>query len=56
MRRLVAQGANVLAVVGSKTKQALLTDICGSGVPETIIGDVNDAKQVLAYAMRAAFA
>src|SRR6266481_730122 len=53
VQRLVAQGANVLAVASSKTKQAMLTDICGSGALETIIADVSDAKQVLAYATRA---
>ena len=43
----------MLAVASSKTKQAMLTDICGSGALETIIADVSDAKQVLAYATRA---
>jgi len=52
VQRLMAQGANVLAVAGSKEKLPILGGISGSGVLETFVADVSDAKQVLAYATR----
>jgi NADP-dependent 3-hydroxy acid dehydrogenase YdfG/quinol monooxygenase YgiN len=52
VQRLIAQGANVFAVAGSKPKLPILAAISGSGVLETFVADVSDAKQVLAYATR----
>lgn len=53
VRRLVSEGANVLAVAGSARKLPALKTISGTGVLETLIADVSDTKQVLAYATRA---
>jgi quinol monooxygenase YgiN len=50
VRRLVSEGANVLAVAGSARKLPALKTISGTGVLETLIADVSDTKQVLAYA------
>ena len=52
VQRLMAQGANVLAVAGSKAKLPIWGGISGSGVLETFVADVSDAKQVLSYATR----
>ena len=53
VQRLIAQGANVLAVAGSEAKLPLLAAISGSGVLETFVADVSDSNQVIAYATRA---
>jgi hypothetical protein len=53
VRRLVCEGANVLAVAGSAGKLPALQSISGTGVLETFVADVTDAEQVLAYAKRA---
>jgi NAD(P)-dependent dehydrogenase (short-subunit alcohol dehydrogenase family)/quinol monooxygenase YgiN len=53
VRRLVGEGANVLAVAGGDRDLSGLKSIFGTGVLETFVADVSDAKQVLAYAARA---
>lgn len=50
VRRLIALGANVLAVGGSKDKLPVLGGISGAGLLETFVADVSEAQQVLAYA------
>src|ERR1700724_4045206 len=53
-RRLITQGANVLAV-GSDAAglSRLAAEVSGPGVLETFIADVSDAEQVLGYSTRA---
>jgi NAD(P)-dependent dehydrogenase (short-subunit alcohol dehydrogenase family) len=53
VQRLVSEGANVLAVAGSARNLSALQSISGIGVLETLVADVTDATQVLAYATRA---
>lgn len=53
VRRLVCEGENVLAVAGSAGKLPALPSLSGTGILETVVADVSDAKQVLAYAKRA---
>lgn len=53
VRRLVSEGANVLAVAGTSGRLSALQSISGTGSLETIAADVSDAEQVCAYASRA---
>ena len=55
VQRLIAQGAHVLAVAATKEKLLRLSAACasGPGVLESVVADVSDPKQVLAYATRA---
>src|SRR6202171_5157571 len=53
-QRLIAQGANVLAVAANKAGLArLITEVSGPGVLETFVADGSDSEQVLGYATRA---
>src|ERR1700723_1817195 len=53
-RRLIAQGANVLAVASDKDALArLITEVSGPGALQTFVADVSDSEQVLGYARRA---
>jgi NAD(P)-dependent dehydrogenase (short-subunit alcohol dehydrogenase family) len=53
-RRLISQGANVLAVAPNDAGLSRLTGaVSGPGVLETFVADVSDAEQVLGYATRA---
>lgn len=54
VRRLVAQGANVLAVATNKDALMSLKAACasGPGAVEIAVADVRDSEQVLAYATR----
>jgi NAD(P)-dependent dehydrogenase (short-subunit alcohol dehydrogenase family) len=53
-QRLIAQGANVLAVAFDEAGLArLITEVSGPGVLQTFVADVSDSEQVLGYATRA---
>ena len=53
-QRLIAQGANVLAVAANEAGLArLITEVSGPGAFQTFIADVSDSEQVLGYATRA---
>jgi NAD(P)-dependent dehydrogenase (short-subunit alcohol dehydrogenase family) len=53
-QRLIAQGANVLAVDSNEAGLArLVTEVSGSGALQTFAADVTDSRQVLGYATRA---
>ena len=53
-RRLIAQGANVLAVASDKDALArLITEVSGPGALQTFVADVSDSEQVQGYAARA---
>ena len=53
-QRLIAQGANVLAVASDKAGLArLITEVSGPGALQTFVADVSDSEQVLGYATRA---
>src|SRR3979490_1357428 len=53
-QRLIAQGANVLAVDSNEAGLArLITEVSGPGALQTFIADVSDSEQVLGYATRA---
>jgi NAD(P)-dependent dehydrogenase (short-subunit alcohol dehydrogenase family) len=54
VKRLILQGANVLAVSATKDEVARLAEFrAGPGVLETIVANVTDSNQVRAYALRA---
>ena len=53
-QRLIAQGANILAVDSNKPELArLTTEVSGPGAVQTFVADVSDSEQVLGYATRA---
>jgi NAD(P)-dependent dehydrogenase (short-subunit alcohol dehydrogenase family) len=53
-RRLISQGANVLAVAADEAGLArLAAEVTGPGALETLVADVSDAEQVLGYATQA---
>jgi NAD(P)-dependent dehydrogenase (short-subunit alcohol dehydrogenase family) len=53
-QRLIAQGANVLAVASNEAELArLITEVSGPGALQTFVADVSDSEQVLGYATRA---
>ena len=53
-KRLIAQGANVLAVASDEAGLArLITVVSGPGALQTFVADVSDSEQVLGYANRA---
>jgi NAD(P)-dependent dehydrogenase (short-subunit alcohol dehydrogenase family) len=53
-QRLIAQGANVLAVASDEAGLArLITEVSGPGALQTFVADVSDSEQVLGYATRA---
>jgi NAD(P)-dependent dehydrogenase (short-subunit alcohol dehydrogenase family) len=53
-QRLIAQGANILAVASNKAELARLTaEVSGPGALQTFVADVSDSEQVLGYATRA---
>ena len=53
-RRLIAQGANVLAVASDEAGLArLITEVPGPGALQTFVADVSDSEQVRGYATRA---
>jgi NAD(P)-dependent dehydrogenase (short-subunit alcohol dehydrogenase family) len=53
-QRLIAQGANILAVASNKAELArLTTEVSGPGALQTFVPDVSDSEQVLGYATRA---
>ena len=53
-QRLIAQGANVLAVASNEAGLArLITEVSGPGALQTFVADVSDSEQVLGYANRA---
>src|ERR1700730_672615 len=53
-QRLIAQGANVLAVASDEAGLArLITVVSGPGALQTFVADVSDSEQVLGYANRA---
>jgi NAD(P)-dependent dehydrogenase (short-subunit alcohol dehydrogenase family) len=53
-QRLIAQGANVLAVASNEAGLArLITEVSGSGALQTFVADVSDSEKVLGYATRA---
>jgi NAD(P)-dependent dehydrogenase (short-subunit alcohol dehydrogenase family) len=53
-RRLISQGANVLAVASDEARLArLAAEATGPGNLETYVADVTDAEEVLGYATRA---
>src|SRR5882672_12060316 len=53
-QRLIAQGANVLAVASDEAGLArLITKVSGPGALQTFVADVSDSEQVLGYATRA---
>src|SRR5207245_10345660 len=53
VKRLISQGANVLAVAGHQSEISRLATSSGPGALETCVADVSDAEQVLGYATRA---
>ena len=54
VKRLISEGANVLAVSATENNLARLAEShSGPGVLETIVANVSDSNQVCAYAMRA---
>ena len=53
-QRLIAQGANVLAVAYNEAELGrLVTEVSGPGALQTFVADVSDSEQVLGYAIRA---
>ena len=53
-RRLIAQGANVLAVASDEAGLArLIMEVSGPGALQTFVADVSDSEQVRGYATRA---
>ena len=50
VKHLLCEGANVLAVAGSTRNLGALQSASGTGLLETFVADVTDAKQVLACA------
>jgi meso-butanediol dehydrogenase/(S,S)-butanediol dehydrogenase/diacetyl reductase len=53
-QRLIAQGANILAVASNNAELArLTTEVSGPGALQTFVADVSDSEQVLGYATRA---
>src|ERR1700688_4061452 len=53
-QRLIAQGANVLAVDSNEAGLArLITEVSGPGALQTFVADVSDSEQVPGYATRA---
>jgi len=53
-RRLIAQGANVLAVASDEAGLArLITEVSGPGALQTFVADVSDSEQVRGYDTRA---
>ncbi|MEA2917797.1 MAG: short chain dehydrogenase, partial [Bradyrhizobium sp.] len=53
-QRLIAQGANVLAVDSNEAALArLITEVSGPGALQSFVADVSDSEQVLGYATRA---
>src|SRR6202045_5190789 len=52
VQRLIAEGANVLAVAGHQSEISRLATFSGPGTLETCVADVSDAEQVLGYARR----
>jgi NAD(P)-dependent dehydrogenase (short-subunit alcohol dehydrogenase family) len=53
VRRLVCEGANVLALAGSDRNLSALQSVSGRGALETFVADVSDATRVLSCATRA---
>ena len=53
-QRLIAQGANVLAVASDEAGLArLITEVSGPGALQTFVADVSDSEQVRGYDTRA---
>ena len=53
-QRLIARGANILAVASNNAELArLTTEVSGPGALQTFVADVSDSEQVLGYATRA---
>jgi len=53
-RRLIAQGANVMAVASDEAGLArLIMEVSGPGALQTFVADVSDSEQVRGYATRA---